>query len=179
MKGLLISLIALLAFILTAIVAARLFKPKRHLQLFAPTAALWAIGYVTIFLSTPSHLGFLPSGWQSAHSWVDATYGFFVYWLNVHTVVDIFFATCGGFSVSLLSAILKAPDKATTDCLVSSFSQGQGEDKIYNWRVPHLERQGYLSRNTQSGNYQLTLKGRFIARSTKLLKKLMNLGKGG
>ena len=179
MKGILISLLAVLGFLITAIFAARLFRPTRHLQLFVPTALLWGGGYVALFLCVPASAGFLPLEWQSSSAWTDGLYGFIVYWLNIHTVVDVFFATCGGFSVSLLSAILRAEGGLSTGALVEAFSGTQGGDKIYNWRVPHLERQGYLFRDANSGAYQLTPKGRLLASFTSFLKRLMNLGKGG
>ena len=179
MKGIFVSLIAVLGFLLTAVLAARLFKPSRHLYLFVPTAVLWAFGYLALYWCVPASAGFLPLSWQCAHSWGDGVYGFLVYWLNIHTVVDVFFATCGGFSVSLLTAILRAEGGMSTEELVGAFGGKQGGDKIYNWRVPHLERQGYLLRDANSGTYRLTPKGRLVALFTDLLKRLMNLGKGG
>ncbi len=179
MKGTFVSLIAVVGFLLTAILAARLFKPSRHLHLFVPTAVLWGIGYVALYWCVPASAGFLPLAWQCPNPWADGVYGFLVYWLNIHTVVDVFFATCGGFSVSLLSAILRAGGGMTTEELVGAFGGKEGGDKIYNWRVPHLERQGYLLRDSNSGTYRLTRKGRLVAYSTDILKRLMNLGKGG
>ncbi len=179
MKGILISLLAVAGFLITAIFAARLFRPKRHLQLFVPTALLWGGGYVGLYFWVPASAGFLPLEWQTPSAWADGLYGFLVYWLNIHTVVDVFFATCGGFSVSLLSAILRAEGGLSTEALVEAFSGTQGGDKIYNWRVPHLESQGYLFRDSNSGAYQLTAKGRLVASFIHILKRLMNLGKGG
>ena len=172
-------MLAVLGFLITAIFAARLFRPSRHLQLFVPTALIWGGGYVGLYLCVPASAGFLPLEWQSSNAWTDGVYGFLVYWLNIHTVVDVFFATCGGFSVSLLSAILRAKGGMNTADLVEAYSGPQGGDKIYNWRVPHLESQGYLFRDTSSGAYQLTAKGRLVASFTNVLKRLMNLGKGG
>ncbi len=179
MKGFFVSIVALAGFLVSAVLAARVFRPRRHLHLFVPTAALWGGGYVALYLLLPASAGFLPVDWQSADPVLDGVYGFIVYWLNVHTTVDVFFATCGGFSVSLLSAILRSGDGMRTEALVELFQGGHSGDKIYNWRVPHLERQGYLFRDAGRGKYQLTKKGRLLAQLTSLLKRAMNLGKGG
>jgi hypothetical protein len=178
-KGLVISLLALLAFLFSAVLAARVFRPKRHLHLFVPTAAFCSVVYLVLYLSVPASVGFLPPAWQCSNPWLDGGYGFLVYWLNIHTVVDVFFATCGGFSVSLLSVILRNQEGIRAEDLVEAFSGKDGGDKIYNWRVPHLERQGYLTRIAGTGHYQLTAKGRLVALLTDTLKRLMNLGKGG
>jgi DNA-binding IclR family transcriptional regulator len=94
--------------------------------------------------------------------------------------VDCFSGSCGGFSTALLVAILQAGDEpATTGTLVAKFRLGENSDRIYGWRLPRLEKQGYVRQDPQSGRYLLTGKGRILAVITFCLKRIMNLGAGG
>jgi DNA-binding IclR family transcriptional regulator len=55
----------------------------------------------------------------------------------------------------------------------------QESDRIYAWRVSHLLKRGYLSRDAATQRYSLTAKGRMVAALALTLKRLMNLGEGG
>ena len=201
MKGVLLSLFALLLNMFSAAVIAHVLRPKRYLYLFALSSVAWAFVYIILFLITPLDLGFLPHAWMITEPPLDLVYGLIVYFLNCHTFVDCFFATCGGFSVSLLVAILKSPlQSATTDGLQVKFKlqpqpdqrrmapglgpvdgtlAPQESDRIYAWRVSHLVKRGYLSRDAAAQRYSLTPKGRMVATLALTLKRLMNLGEGG
>jgi len=112
--------------------------------------------------------------------WLDATYGLVVFYLNCHSFIDTLYGTCGGFSVALLMSIYKAPGHtATAGDLLAKFKMPDGTDRIFGWRVPHLESRGYLHKNPQDGRYTLTPRGHAIAVITRFLKRAMNLGKGG
>jgi len=198
---LLVSLLALLLNMLFTAIAAHLLRPKRHLYLFAISSFAWGVVYVILFLVTPPDLYFLSPAWMINESWLDLVYGLILYFLNCHTFVDCFFATCGGFSVSLLLAISKqGQNTPSTEDLLAQFklqpqSQPQGmvpgldpvdgtlapeeSDRIYAWRVSHLEKRGYIHRDNATKHYTLTAKGRTIALITLALKRLMNLGEGG
>jgi hypothetical protein len=201
MKGLLLSLFVLVLNIVSTAAVAHVLRPKRYLYLFALSALAWGVAYVILYASTPADLYFLSPRWVCTNAHLDLLYGFAVFLLNCHTFVDCFFATCGGFSVSLLMAILNPGGKSiTTDALVTRFKAepesdrsrlvpGRGpvdktlapheSDRIYAWRVPHLAKRGYIRRDEQTGNYMLTSKGRMIALLTLSLKRMMNLGEGG
>jgi len=200
-KGLLVSLVALALNIISSACAAHLLRPKRYLYLFAISSVVGSGVYVLLFLVTPPDLYFLPTAWSINESRLDLFYGFIIYFLNCHTFVDSFFATCGGFSVALLVAMLKNGHKLTsTNELMGKFklqpqpqqrrmAPGLGpvdgrlvpqeSDRIYAWRIPHLVARGYIRRDEIRQVYSLTTKGRFIAIVTFALKRLMNLGEGG
>lgn len=178
MKGLLISLVTLFGFGLTAILIAHFTRPKTYLRLFVTTAAGWMPGYFLIYWLTPADLGFLPPAWQCANQEFDAGYGFVIFLLNCHTVVDCFFGFCTGFSVSMLLAILKA-DGLTEEQITGLFKLDDNTDRIYSWRLPYLQRIGWLQSEPGTNRYRLTSRGRRIAWITYTLKRLLNLGKGG
>lgn len=180
MKGLLLSLALLVAYILSSAILAHILKIKRHSDLFIPLFIAWSPIYFAAYFWTPRHLYILPSTWTSHTVSLDVLYGYVVFFLNCHSFVDIFFATCGGFSASIMRAMLSAGrDGIATEELISKFKTAEGSDKIYGWRVPHLAKRGYILVDPGSGECRLTLKGRLIARSVVVLKRLMNLGKGG
>lgn len=202
MKGLLLSLLALALNIVATALVAHVLRPKRYLYLFAISSFVCGVVYVLLFLVTPPDLYFLPHSWMITESWLDLAYGLIIFFLNCHSFVDCFFATCGGFSVALLVAILERGLKPTsTDDLLAKFQsppqpgqQGVAQglvpvngapppprepDRIYGWRVPRLVKQGYIRRDETTQCYSLTPKGRMIAVITLTLKRLMNLGEGG
>jgi len=180
MKGLIISLAALLSFAVMAAVAARLVRLKRELQLLVYMAPLGAAVYFILFAVTPPNLYFLPEAWMCSSPKLDLAYGFVVYVLNCHTFIDCLSASCGGFSVSLLIIILRHGGQPTpTGALVGQFTLADQTDSIYGWRLPHLEKRGYVRRDPRTGGYSLTAKGRAVAVVTHRLKRLMNLGEGG
>ena len=118
-------------------------------------------------------------------------YGFAVLLLNCHSFVDFFFATCGGFSVSLLVAILNPGDKPITAADLSAkfkLEESKAEsrrmgpeesNRIYAWRLPYLVKRGWIRKDPQTERYSLTNTGRIIARIVHGLKRSMNLGEGG
>jgi hypothetical protein len=180
MKGVILSVVALAFYGLTVMAGAHLLRPQRHTGLFAVALLVSTPVYFVLYWITPADLWCLPQAWTCSIPWLDLLYGFVVFGLNVHSFVDTVIAGCSGFSVSLLVAILERPDRqATTEYLVAQFKPADGSDLIYGWRVPHLEKRGYLRVDPASGNCVLTAKGRFIARVARFLKRLMNLGAGG
>ena len=180
MKGLLVSLLALALYVVSAVIAAHLLHPKRPLYLFALVAAGWGVGYSILYALTPQDFWFLPRAWMCSSTPLDFFYGLIVLALNCHTLIDCLSASCGGFSVSLLVVMFRAGEKpVTTDALVAKFKLGDQADTIYGWRLPHLERRGYLHRDATTGHYSLTSKGRVTAVIAHCLKRMMNLGKGG
>lgn len=178
MKGLLVSLLALGGFALTTALIAHLTRPKTYLRLFVIHAGVWTPGYFALFWLTPADLGFLPPAWQCSNPWFDALYGFVVFLLNCHTYVDCFFGFCTGFSVSIMLAIRRSGG-LTVEQIVDQFSLPDGSDRIYAWRLPYLQKIGWLRHDPVTGCYQLTRKGRCIAQITWALKRALNLGKGG
>jgi hypothetical protein len=178
MKGLLLSLLVLAGYALTTAVVAHLTRPRTYLRLFVMHAGLWTPGYFLLYWLTPADLGFLPPAWQCAHPWWDALYGFAVFLLNCHTYVDCFFGFCTGFSVSMMLAIGRRGG-LRQDEILQQFSLPDGSDRIYAWRLPYLQKIGWLRQDPVTGHYQLTRRGRSIARITWTLKRAMNLGKGG
>ena len=179
MKGLLISLLTFVLYGLTAAVVAHVTRPKAYLKMFVLTTIVWAPGYFLLYFLTPANLGCLPIAWQCSNREFDVGYGFVVFLFNCHTFVDCFFGFCTGFSVSLLVAILKAHGRLSYDELVARFALEDGADRIYTWRLPYLQKIGWLNRDPVSGDYRLTGKGRILALIIFSLKRTMNLGKGG
>ncbi|HUJ72610.1 MAG TPA: hypothetical protein VLZ30_10215, partial [Verrucomicrobiae bacterium] len=64
MKGLIISLAALLSFAMMSAVATRLVRLKRDLILLVYMVPLGAAVYVILFAVTPPDLYFLPGAWM-------------------------------------------------------------------------------------------------------------------
>jgi hypothetical protein len=179
-KGLLVSLLTLVLYGLSSAVIAQLFRPKRFITMFAAVAVAWSVGYFVLYAVLPANLYFLPPTWMCSIQWFDMLYGFIVFLLNCHTLVDCFSGSCGGLSTALLVAILQAGDQpVTTEALVAKFKLGENSDRIYGWRLPRLEKQGYVRQDPPSGRYLLTAKGRILAVITFCLKRIMNLGAGG
>ena len=174
MKGVIISFAALAVFVLGSSIAARILRLRRDLQVFGWMLPVGIVAYFVLFALTPANLGFLPEGWLCSNRTLDVWYGFIVLILNCHTFVDCISASCAGFSVSLLIILEKS---APTDEIVNKFRVGQQGDSIYAWRLPHLEKRGYIRK--EGNGYALTGKGRIVAVITYSLKRLMNLGAGG
>jgi hypothetical protein len=180
MKGLLVSLVTLILYAASTMVVARLWHPRRNIYLFVSVGLAWIVGYAILYFATPANLYFLPKGWMCSNIWLDFFYGLIVFLLNCHTFVDCAVTACAGFSISLVVVILKAAGQtATTDELVAKYQLDGETDRIYGWRVPHLERRGYIRRDPKTGRYLLTPKGHIIAATTFFLKRILNLGEGG
>lgn len=82
--------------------------------------------------------------------------------------------------MSLLVALLQSPGQAlSTKALINLFQLPDGSDRIYSWRIPDLERRGYIRKSPDTNTYSLTAKGRRAALVAFLAKRLMNLGEGG
>jgi hypothetical protein len=201
MKGLILSLLVLAFNVGTVAAIAHVLRPKGYLYLFTVASLAWGVGYIILYAVTPQDLYFLPRAWMCSDQRFDLAYGFVVFLLNCHSFVDYFYATCGGFSVSLLVAILNAEDKgATTVDLSAKFKleseqtrrrvapgvgpvdtpvAPQESDRIYAWRLPMLVKRGWIQKDPTTGYYSLTNRGRMIARVVFGLKQSMNLGEGG
>jgi hypothetical protein len=180
MKGLLVSLAAFGLFIIVSAVASHFLRLKRHLHLFAMVALVCVIAYFIIYNVTPANLYFLPSGRMCPSPIFDQTYGLVVFFLNCHSFVDCFFASAGGFSTSMLMAILRNDGRCiTTSAMVAKYKSGTQTDRIYGWRIPYLESKGYIRKDAGNGSYGLTAKGRVVATAAFVAKRLMNLGQGG
>ena len=180
MKGLIISLAVQILYGLSTMIAAHVFRPRRHLYLFVLAIPVWILGYLLLYALTPVDLFFLPQTWTASVRWVDFIYGLAVFLFFCHSFVCVVFVACSGFSISLLVAARQAGSQpATTDFLVNKFRVEDGGDRIYGWRVPHLEKRGYIRRSSATGGYLLTSKGRLIAQLARFTKWAMNLGEGG
>jgi hypothetical protein len=180
MKGLIVSLVTLALYGLIVMAGAQVLRPKRHLALFLLGLLISIPAYFVLYWITPADLYFLPRGWICSMPWLDMLYGFVVFALNCHSFVDTIIAGCSGFSVSLLVAMLEMPDRqATSGVLIAKFKPADGTDLIYGWRLPHLQKRGYILMHAATGNCVLTAKGRLVARLARFLKRLMNLGEGG
>jgi len=180
MKGLLLSLVGLLAFAVSTIAIARFVRLPRQLKLLIWMTPIGAVAYFLLYASTPPNLHFLADRWMCSNSTLDLWYGFVVYILNCHTLIDCISGSCGGFSVSLLVIFLGAPNQtASTAEVIAKFKLGDETDSIYAWRLPHLEKHGYVLKGPATRTYSLTTEGRLVARIALGLKRLMNLGEGG
>jgi hypothetical protein len=180
MKGLILSLTVAVLYGVSTMVAAHVFRPRRHLYLFVLAIPAWILSYLLLYVFTPADLFFLPQTWTASVGWVDFIYGLAVFLFICHSFVCAVFAGCSGFSISLLVAAKQSGNQTpTTDYLVAKFRVEDGGDRIYGWRVPHLEKRGYIRRNSATGGYVLTGKGCLIAQVARFAKWAMNLGEGG
>ena len=201
MKGLVLSLLAFVLYVGSTAVAAHRLRPRGHLRVFLLAFLPCGVGYFILYTVTPGDLCFLPPTWTGSDQFFDMAYGFAVLLLNCHSFVDYFFATSGGFSVSLLVAILDAGDRpiATADLSAKFKLESEAEssrmapgvgpadmpavpqelNRIYAWRLPYLVKRGWIRKDPQSEYYSLTNTGRIIARIVHGLKRSMNLGEGG
>ncbi len=180
MKGLLVSLVAFALYVLLTAVLSHILKPKHPARLFFPTVCFLAPSYFAIYFLTPADLFFLPESWQGGPTWLDMTYGLVVYLLNCHSYIDFFFGFNGGFSMSMMLEILRSDGGVlTVEQLTSRYFTEDGEDKIYGWRLPHLEATRCATIDRATGKCELTAKGRLVARTAIALKRFLNLGTGG
>jgi hypothetical protein len=180
MKGLFLSAAVFLAYCVSAVVLSHLIRPQRHSGLFIRLAAFWSAVYLGLHLATPRDLGVLPPAWTADPAWLDMAVGLSVLLLNVHSFVDFFFGFNGGFSTSLLLNLLRVhPRPLRTTDLVDRYRSPSGFDKIIGWRLPALVRDGYLRIDTSTDECSLTPRGSRIATVTRILKRILNLEKGG
>ena len=180
MKGLIVSVVMFALFVVVSAATSHILRLKRHLHMFALVALVCGVGYFILYNFTPPDFYFLPRSWMCSISWFDQLYGLIVFLLNCHSFVDWFFASCTGFSVSMLMAILEGDGQSiTTAGMVAKFKSGTETDRIYGWRIPYLEAKGHIRKDPKTGFYTLTAKGRVVASAACLAKWMMNLGEGG
>lgn len=180
MKGILLSLIAVGIVVVSSAVMAHVLRPRRHLPLFSLCSLVGALGYTALFAMTPSDLGFLAKGWQCESKKLDFVYGLAAYALNCHTWIDVFFATCGGFSSAILLVMRRSGRPLNTEGVASAFRFAENNgDRIYSARIPNLVRWGYVRSETGGHRLQLTRKGRLVALAVRRIKSLMSLKAGG
>ena len=179
MKGLFVSIIIFVGYVLSCVLLSHVLRPKRHSMLFFPAALAWSPIYFLAYAFTPPDLGFLPASWLTPLRALDAGYGYVIFLLNAHSFIDYFFGFNGGFSTSLMLEIFRAGDHGlSTGELIGRYTHESGVDKIYGWRLPRLAETGYVAID-DAGVCRLTPKGRTIARFTWMLKRFLNLGAGG
>lgn len=180
MKGILISIIVFVVYVIYTIIVAHFGKIKRYGRLFFPAVALWSPLYFLLYFMTPRNVWILPDTWLGEPEWLEITYGYVIYLLNCHSYIDFFFGFTGGFSTSLLREILlSGAHGRTTDEIAAGFQTTGGEDKIYQRRIPHLAESGMI---TVSGGNQMcraTAKGKRWAVILSFAKRTLNLDKGG
>ena len=180
MKGILVSLIMLAAYVLGVIVLAHLFKPKRHTTIFFPLLLASLPAYFGVYALLPADLGFLSAAWMGSPGWLDALVGAGVLVLNVHSFIDYFFGFNGGFSTSMMLMIYRAGTEGLTAReITAGYTAPDGTDKIMGWRVPKLQEDGYVTVEPDTGRCDLTPKGLAVARLADFLKRCLNLGAGG
>ena len=180
MKGLVLSAAVFLAYCLAAVILSHFMRPQRHSGLFVRLAVFGAAAYLGLHVLTSRDLGVLPPAWTADPRWLDMATGLGVLLLNIHSFVDFFFGFNGGFSTSLLLNLLRVhPRPLRTSDLVARYRSPSGFDKIIGWRLPALVRDGYLRIDVTTDACGLTPRGRRIAFVTRMLKRILNLGKGG
>lgn len=180
MKGLLLSLLVFIFYVGSSVLFSHLLRPKRHPKLFLSLLLLSSIIFFALYWATPMNFWFLAQPWQAAHVWLDMLLGFLILLFNVHSYIDWFFGFNGGFSTSLMLVLLdKNKRGATTDEILQEYECASGENKIHAWRIPRLQETGYLKVNPHTGICTLTFKGKAIAQTALLAKKIFNLGIGG
>lgn len=180
MKGLLISALVLVGYVISIWITAHLVRVERYSKLFFSLFAAWTPLYFLAYFATPDNAWILPAAWSVAPWKLDAAYGYVVFALNMHNVMDFFFGVNGGFSTCLLLEILRSGRRGlATEEIVARFRTADGADKIYAWRLPRLAETGYLAIDPASGDCRLTAKGVWAARIAWLGKRILNLGMGG
>lgn len=180
MKGLFLSLVLFIAYVISTTLIAHVFKPNRHAKLFVPAFLAWSPLYFLVFLLTPPDLWFISPAWQADPAWIDLLAGYVAFALNVHSFMDFFFGFNGGFSTSILLNIFRAKNQTlSTQQIIQRYCTPDGSDKITGWRLPRLQDTGYLVIHSDKAHCSLTRKGHLIASFSAALKKILNLGSGG
>lgn len=180
-KGLILSLAVLAAYVAATAVLLHVLRPKRPSRVFPPTLFGFVLIYAAAYLLTPPDLYCLPRAWQAAPAWLDALAGLVILLLNYISYIDWYFGFNGGFSMSLMLELLRAEGgRADSEELIRRYTLNNDVgDKITAWRLPRLEETGYLARDADAGAYRLTPKGRLVAWLTFISKRALNLGEGG
>jgi hypothetical protein len=180
MKGLIISLVACLVSLVGSAVTSHYLRPARHFAVFISWASGGALVYMVVYALTPSNLWFLGPGWEYRPQANDWAYGLLVYCLNCHSWIDLFYATCGGFSSAIMLVMKRAGRAVSSAEVTAAFQTGdECAGRIYSWRVPRLAAKGYVRHQAETDRIALTRKGRAVARVSALLKWAMKLGSGG
>jgi len=180
MKGLVISIIAFVIYVILTAVGAHIFKPKRHGRYFFPAIVILSPIYLILYAIVPKDCWFLPANWLCPYVWIDFLYGFVIFLLNVHSYIDYFFGFNGGFSTSVILNIFRAGATGlTSEQITARYIAKDGTDKILGWRLPALQDAGHLRIDPETDECYLTSKGRAIARVTYIIKRALNLGAGG
>ncbi len=180
MKGLLLSFIIFVFYVIITSLASHFLKLRRHSSFFLGFLGLAILIFVFLYYWMPSNLWVLPPSWQAHYASVDVVLGFIMLLLNVHSYVDWFFAFNGGFSTSLMLLLLDyEPQGAANHELISHYVTADGIDKIHAWRLPRLESTDYLKIDQETKICLLTQKGKWVAILSSMAKKLFNLGLGG
>lgn len=180
MKGLIISLSVFVLYAVSTIIVSHIRKPERHSCLLFGAVAAWTPAYFIVFFLTPCNLYFLPQSWIAMPMWLDIAYGYAVFLLNCHSFIDFFYGFNGGFSMSLMLDILRSKGRGiSSEDIIEGYRVTDGMDKIYGWRLPHLEQTGYIRTDPRSSACCLTAKGRIIAKVALFFKRFLNLDIGG
>jgi hypothetical protein len=180
MKGLILSAAVFVLFVVVTAIVSHVGKFARHGRFFLVGTMLALPVFVAAFLLAPGDLGFLPPAWCAHRAWLDLLLGLAVLVLNIHNYGDWFFGFNGGFSTSMMLLLSAAGQNGTTaEALIAEYHDVEGRDKIHGWRIPRLVETGYLRLDAATGRYSLTEKGRRLASVTRLLKRVLNLGRGG
>ena len=181
MKGIVISLIVFVGYVLVTAILCHIFHPPRHSKLFFPVMYLFLPLYCVVYGVTPQNLYIFPPTWLAEAVWLDAIGGLLILILNIFSYINWFFGFNGGFSMSLMLELLRTGNQGlnTAELTQRYLLRNNNMDKILGWRVPRLEETGYLVMDRQTGVCRLTGKGRVIAWLTYFSKRLLNLGEGG
>ena len=180
MKGILLSTAIFMLYVVLTAWLSHILKPVRHTRVFAPSLIATAFLYLGSYLLSPADLGFLPPRLLANYAWLDIALGLLILVLNVHSYVDTFSGLNCGFSTSMMLLLHRAGEKGmTAEDLIANYHGSDGMDKIYGWRIPHLDETGYIHFDRRTGVCTLTGKGRVTALITRLIKRTLNLGAGG
>jgi hypothetical protein len=180
LKGIILSIGIFLCYISSVIIFCQIKQFERHSKIFLPMFVFWLPVYFIIYLFTPDDLYFLPSYLTVSYKWLDMAYGAFIYALNFHNQIDLFYTINGGFSTCILIEVKKTKEGLSSNEIVSMFKKpGESMNKIFAWRLPRLAETGYIKFDEKTGTTSLTIKGVMVALLVKFLKKLINVPKEG
>jgi hypothetical protein len=180
MKGLVLSILVFSLYVFSVAILSWIIRPKNHTAIFFPAVAIWTFVYFAFYFTTSHNFGWLSASWLCSIRWVDVTYGYVIFLLNCHNFIDVFFGLNSGFSTSLMQELHAAGNCGlTTEEIILRYRRTDGSDVIYSWRLPRLQKTGYLLINAQTGTCALTRKGRAVAVLARELKRFLHLEEGG